>query len=53
MNHSEFRPEVTPHGIKIGNKTIDYIEAVQRLNDGEFDNPYWHGLKNHAMSCRS
>lgn len=31
MNHSEFRPEVTPHGIKIGNTTIDYVEAVQRL----------------------
>ncbi|HAU9375778.1 TPA: hypothetical protein JEY10_004817 [Escherichia coli] len=39
MNHSEFRPEVTPHGIKIGNTTIDYVEAVQRLNDGEYDYP--------------
>lgn len=43
MNHSEFRPEVTPHGIKIGNTTIDYAEAVQRLNDGEYDYPCWHG----------
>ena len=44
MNHSEFRPEVTPHGIKIGNTTIDYVEAVQRLNDGEYDYPNSRGL---------
>lgn len=49
MNHSEFRPEVTPHGIKIGNTTIDYAEAVQRLNDGEYDYPCWHGLR--IMQC--
>ncbi|HEB0991022.1 TPA: hypothetical protein RY356_004476 [Escherichia albertii] len=45
MNHSEFRPEVTPHGIKIGNTTIDYAEAVQRLNDGEYDYPNSRGLR--------
>ena len=49
MNHSEFRPGVTPHGIKIGNTTIDYVEAVQRLNDGEYDNPHWHGIR--IMQC--
>lgn len=49
MNHSEFRPEVTPHGIKIGNTTIDYVEAVQRLNDGEYDYPNSHGLR--IMQC--
>lgn len=45
MNHSEFRPEVTPHGIKIGNTTIDYVEAVRRLNDGEYDYPNSRGLR--------
>lgn len=49
MNHSDFRPEVTPHGIKIGNTTINFVDAVQRLNDGEYDNPYWHGLR--IMQC--
>ncbi len=49
MNYSEFRPEVTPHGIKIGNTTIDYVEAVQRLNDGEYDYPNSHGLR--IMQC--
>ena len=31
MNHSEFRPEVTPHGIKIGNTTIDYVGPYSGL----------------------
>ncbi|EEW7853625.1 TPA: hypothetical protein RM919_002331 [Escherichia coli] len=49
MNNFEFKPEATAHGIKIDNTTIDYVEAVQRLNDGEYDNPYWHGLR--IMQC--
>lgn len=34
---------------KIGNTTIDYVEAVQRLNDGEYDYPNSHGLR--IMQC--
>ncbi|WP_158254307.1 hypothetical protein [Shigella boydii] len=49
MNNFEFKPEATAHGIKIDNTTIDYVEAVQRLNDGEYDNPCWHGLR--IMRC--
>ena len=49
MNNFEFKPEATAHGIKIDNTTIDYVEAVQRLNDGEYDNPCWHGLR--IMQC--
>lgn len=49
MKNSEFKPEVTTHGIKIGDTTIDYMEAVRRLDAGEYDYPSWHGLR--IMQC--
>lgn len=44
MKNSEFKPEVTAHGIKIGDTTIDYVEAVRRLDAGEYDYPNSRGL---------
>ncbi len=44
MKNSEFKPEVTAHGIKIGDTTIDYVEAVRRLDAGEYDYPNTRGL---------
>lgn len=49
MNCSEFKPEATAHGIKIGNTTIDYVEAIRRLDNGEYDYPHFHGLR--IMQC--
>ena len=45
MKNSDFQPEVTSHGIRVGDTTIDYIEAVRRLNDGEYDYPNTRGLR--------
>jgi hypothetical protein len=45
MKNSDFQPEVTSHGIRVGDTTIDYIEAVHRLNDGEYDYPNTRGLR--------
>ncbi|PPA51015.1 hypothetical protein C3727_27620 [Escherichia coli] len=33
----------------MGNTTIDFVDAVQRLNDGEYDYPNSHGLR--IMQC--
>ncbi|WP_332832508.1 hypothetical protein [Escherichia coli] len=45
MKNAEFKPEVTAHGIKIGDTTIDYVEAVRRLDAGEYDSPNSNGLR--------
>ncbi|MCW7275401.1 hypothetical protein OHC95_24995 [Escherichia coli] len=37
MHYAEFQAEATANGIQTGSMTIDYHDAIRRLDAGEFD----------------
>ncbi|EPA7516232.1 hypothetical protein ACQ5D3_003506 [Escherichia coli] len=45
MQYAEFQAEATANGIQTGSMTIDYHDAIRRLDAGEFDTPNVRGLR--------
>ncbi|ATO76581.1 hypothetical protein KIK22_003056 [Escherichia coli] len=45
MHYAEFQAEATANGIQTGSMTIDYHDAIRRLDAGEFDTPNVRGLR--------
>ncbi|HCL7741835.1 TPA: hypothetical protein N2Y19_005312, partial [Escherichia coli] len=45
MQYDEFQAEATANGIRTGSMTIDYHDAIRRLDAGEFDTPNVRGLR--------
>ncbi|GDT81028.1 hypothetical protein BvCmsOUP024_01103 [Escherichia coli] len=45
MQYAEFQAEATATGIRTGSMTIDYHDAIRRLDAGEFDHPNVKGLR--------
>ncbi|EPT7718467.1 hypothetical protein ACVSDK_004848 [Escherichia coli] len=45
MQYAEFQAEATATGIRTGSMTIDYHDAICRLDAGEFDHPNVKGLQ--------
>ncbi|EIN15786.1 hypothetical protein ECFDA517_6068, partial [Escherichia coli FDA517] len=45
MQYAEFQAEATANGIQTGSMTIDYHDAIRRLDAGEFDHPNVKGLR--------
>lgn len=45
MQYDEFQAEATANGIRTGSMTIDYHDAIRRLDAGEFDTPNVRDLR--------